>query len=899
MKIQFDSEQSYQKQAIETIVQLFEGQPHTNTGFEISFTHNVEPDGQTRNFDVDSIFANDLKISDEQLLQNAQKIQKQHNLLDANQCTSRDFSVEMETGTGKTYVYLRMMYELNKMYGFKKFVIVVPSIAIKEGVKKNLQITLEHFQKLYENEPCNYYVYDSQRPTELRTYATTNSLQILVINIDSFAKDENVINKTNDKLNGKTPIEFIQKIKPIVIIDEPQNMETEKRKKAIENLNPLCTLRFSATHRNTYNQIYKLDPVKAYELGLVKQIEVTSVLTQNDNNQAFIRLDSFVKNKKTKLEAKITIDCNTLLGVTRKQVTVSRDVTNLYDLSGKREMYYGFQVKDINPGENFIEFSNNIKIFAGQTLGGFTEEIMKKQIEKAVETHFKKERKLREKGIKVLTVFFIDRVANYRFYDEQGNAQKGKFARWFEEYFNFYNEKEKLYDFEVDRIHDGYFSQDKHKHFIESKFSKEDEDNSTKADAEAYDLIMKDKERLLDNAEPLRFIFSHSALREGWDNPNVFQICTLNETKSDMKKRQEIGRGLRLCVNSEGKRTDENGEIYGREINRLTVIANESYKDFCTQLQNQYRDEGYDYKHEIVENADEPKIKVKLKDNYDLDQNFKAIWDKIKQKTQYKIKYSTEELIKNASENMRNMPEISNPKIVIENYKFNDAAGFDVDVTSSQQEFLTFTNVQIPDYLNYIESKTQLTRKTISEILKQSGRLPEIFKNPQVFMDNVVIEIKKALTALMIEGIEYEKIEKEYYNQQLFENENEQEFVREIIEKHYKKVENQDKTLYNYIKIDSQVEAEFAKKCETVEQVPFYFKLPSWFKIRTPIGNYNPDWALFRNDHYVYFVAETKGNRNNLRTDEGYKVHCGEKHFEKFKNDNVKYVIAEKFDDVH
>ena len=359
-------------------------------------------------------------------------VQQANGLAVSNQLDGMNFSVEMETGTGKTYVYLRAIYELNKKYGFKKFVIVVPSIAIREGVLKNLEITFEHFQNLYDKTPVNFDVYDSKRVSNLRSFAINNNIQILVINIDSFAKDENIINKPNDRLTGLKPVEFIQMTKPIVIVDEPQNMETEIRKNAIANLNPLCTLRYSATHTNRYNMVYSLDPVKAYDLGLVKQIEVDSIVTENDFNEAFIALEK-VTATKTKTSAKIKIDVNTNDGVKRKTVT-AKIGDDLYDLSNRRDIYKsGYIINGIDVGDGFIELANGETVYTGDARGGLTDEVMKVQLRKTIEEHFLKERKFKDKGIKVLSLFFIDRVANYRSYGADGNPVKGKFSLWFEE----------------------------------------------------------------------------------------------------------------------------------------------------------------------------------------------------------------------------------------------------------------------------------------------------------------------------------------------------------------------------------------------------------------------------------------------------------------------------------
>ncbi|MFQ5641493.1 MAG: DEAD/DEAH box helicase family protein [bacterium] len=456
MKLHFDPNQQFQHDAINAIVGIFEGQPLNQGDFSFSIS------SESHLFQEGGV-GNRLEISEEQILKNVQEIQKRNELNVSDKLDGMNFSVEMETGTGKTYVYLRTIYELNKKYGFKKFVVVVPSIAIREGVLKNLEITFEHFQNLYDKTPVNFDVYDSKRVSNLRNFAINNHIQILVINIDSFAKDENIINKPNDKLTGKRPIEFIQVTAPIVIVDEPQNMETEIRKKAVENLNPLCTLRYSATHINRYNMVYSLDPVKAYDLGLVKQIEVDSIITENDFNEAYLCLER-VTATKTRTSAKIKIDVNTSDGVKRKSVT-AKVGDDLYELSNKREIYKnGYIINGMDVSENLIELSNGETVFVGDTFGGLSDEVMKVQIRKTVDEHFLKERKLQDKGIKVLSLFFIDRVANYRDYDADGVPVKGKFAEWFEEIYKEVSSKSAYKDlipFEVEDVHNGYFPADK------------------------------------------------------------------------------------------------------------------------------------------------------------------------------------------------------------------------------------------------------------------------------------------------------------------------------------------------------------------------------------------------------------------------------------------------------
>ncbi len=864
MKLHFDPNQQFQIDAIQSIINIFEGQPLNRGDFDFSFN------SESYLFKEGGI-GNRLLITEEQVFNNVREIQRKNELSVSDSLDGMHFSVEMETGTGKTYVYLRTIYELNKKYGFKKFVIVVPSIAIREGVLKNLEITFEHFQNLYDKIPVNFDVYDSRRVSGLRGFAINNNIQILVINIDSFAKDENIINKFNDKLTGKKPIEFIQATRPIVIVDEPQNMETEIRKKAIENLNPLCTLRYSATHTNRYNMVYSLDPVKAYDLGLVKQIEVDSIVTENDFNEAYICLKK-VTATKTRTAAKIEIDCNTPEGVKRKTVT-AKVGDDLFDLSNKREIYKsGYIINGIDVSSDLIELSNGETLFTGDTFGGLSDEVMKVQIRKTVEEHFLKERNLKNKGIKVLSLFFIDRVSNYRDYDPEGRAQKGKFAKWFEEIFKETggkNAHKGLIPFDTEQVHNGYFSADK-------KGNWKDTQGNSQADDDTFKLIMKDKERLLDINEPLRFIFSHSALREGWDSPNVFQICTLNETQSELKKRQEIGRGLRLSVNQEGLR------IQDTSINRLTVIANESYEDFARQLQTEIEEDcGVSFKGRIKNK--QKRATVKYRKGFELDGKFKDIWDRIKFHTVYRVEYGTDELINKAAKAVNQMPVIK--KAVIKTTKTAlefDNTGIVMETKASYTTALDGV-FSIPDVLFYIQERTELTRSTILDILLKSERLGDLLINPQLFLDNAITAIRDILTDLIIDGIKYEKIGSKEYEMRLFED-----YEIHINDLTFK-IQNQEKTIYsNLVPLDSNVEYDFAKECESRDDIEFYFKLPFWFKIKTPIGSYNPDWALIKkNEKTVYFVAETKSAGQELKTSEKRKIKCGHAHFNEFEN--VKY----------
>lgn len=879
MKLSFESNLSYQQEAIQSVVGLFEGQNVEDSGYSYNLTGALNM--------IDGI-ANKLVLTEEQVLRNLQGIQEKNELPKSESLNGMHFSVEMETGTGKTYVYLRTIYELNRKYGFKKYVIVVPSIAIREGVLKNLQITHEHFQTLYDNTPTRYYVYDSSHISKLRGFATGDNIEILVINIDAFAKDENIINKPNDRLNGQEPIRFIQSVNPIVIVDEPQNMESEKRIAAIQNLNPLCTLRYSATHRNRYNLVYSLNPVKAYDLGLVKQIEVDSVMEENSLNGAFIALGS-ITPQKTRVTAKLTIDQNTKDGVKQKTVTV-RTGDDLYNLSNEREIYRnGYIVEEIDASNGCVVFSGGETLYVGEKHDDQNDEVMRFQMRRTIEEHLRKELRLNKLGVKVLSLFFIDRVANYRSYDEKGNVLYGKFAQWFEEIYNELIQQpifQSLNKYSIEQIHNGYFSQDKKGHI-------KDTNGETQADNDTYNLIMKDKETLLDMNNPLQFIFSHTALREGWDNPNVFQICTLNETKSEIKKRQEIGRGLRLAVNQEGIR------VRDRSINRLTVVANESYNDFAKALQTELQEDcGVDFTGRIKPKRD--RVTVHYRKGFEADSAFLEIWEKLKGKTTYRVKYDTAVLIQNAAKAVKEIPVINAPSVrsvktdvILSNEGVS--ANYKGDKLSKAK-----SDYVIPDYLNYIQNRTELTRSTIYEILNRSGRLQDIVVNPQLFMDYAVSTIRRVLYDLMIDGIEYRRISGAEYEMRLFKDSDLEIYLNDFTFK----VNQSGKTIYeNYIPLDSTVESRFAQDCENSDQIKFYFKLPEWFKIPTPIGSYNPDWAVvFEDDKRIYFVAETKDtgtptiDLNKLHPSEKQKIKCGIANFRIIKG--IEYRVVKKVSDL-
>lgn len=898
MKLQFNSQQDFQLAAIRAIVDVFEGQPLRQGDFEISFGIEGASIALT-----EKGVGNRLVISEEQILQNiravqagnditlSEQLERCHYLKDSGKGET-DFiplnlTVEMETGTGKSYTYLRTIFELNQVYGFKKFVIVVPSVAIREGAVKNLEVTKEHFQELYDTPPFNFLMYDSSKLAALRNFATSNAIQVLVINIDSFTKDKNIINTVRE--TGVKPIEYIQATSPIVIVDEPQNMETDVRKAAIHNLNPLCTLRYSATHRNLYNLVYSLNPVQAYDLGLVKQIEVDGITSDNNYNAAFIHFKGVQLGKKS-LKAKVGIYVNE--GSTIKQKDFNMEVgDDLFSLSGGRDIYKeGFILNSVRASEGEIEFSNGLIIREGETQGGLTDEVMKFQIERTVAKHFEKLKKRKPLGIKVLSLFFIDKVANYRDYDESGEPRKGKFAAWFEAIFTRYAAQNPgLIPFNPEEVHNGYFSQDKKGSGKEKKDIWVDTAGTTQKDNDTYTLIMKDKERLLGLDEPLQFIFSHSALREGWDNPNVFQICTLNETGSTLKKRQEIGRGLRLPVDSNGLRVQD------KHINVLTVIANETYEDFANALQNEIQEEtSVEFKGRIKNARDKAQVRLSKELTPENCPLFFEIWDRIKHRTRYKVEFSSEELIRRTVAELGNfnkVPLTKRPVLEARTARLNySEEGVDTQLTDIGRKGAQEIKYLIPDVYGYIQSRVDITRKTIFEILKQSDRYGELEINPQMFLDNVVGAIQRTLNSLLVEGVQYERINGLPYQMTLFKYEEIETYLSNLFP-----VSDTDKTLFNYVPVDSEVESEFARDCEADPSVKFFFKLPRGFKVPTPIGNYVPDWAIvFEHDSRVYFVAETKGtlNRQLLRDVERMKIECGERHFALFKPEGVEYRLA-------
>jgi type III restriction enzyme len=857
LKFKFNKEIDYQLDAIESVVDIFKG--NRSKGSEVAYTYNPDND---KMLDYKAV-ENKLSLEEEEILNNLRRIQERNNInQELEELKSFDFTVEMETGTGKTYVYLRTILELNKKYNMKKFIIVVPSIAIKEGVLKTLEITRDHFEKIYNKKP-NYYEYDSSNLTNLKQFSRSNRVEIMVMTIQSFRdEDRNVINQYNDKVEGQKPIELVQATNPILILDEPQNMESENSKDALENLNPLFKLRYSATHKNYYNLVYQLTPVEAYNRGIVKQIEVLSVVEDDDYSNVFIRLKK-IESGSRGLKAKIDIYKKLKNGVKRGNATVYNG-DSLFDKSNGLEEYKEFIVNEIDMRYGYIKFNNGIKIDKGNVQGLDQKELMKIQIEKTVEEHFRKQYRLKEKGIKVLSLFFIDEVDNYvkkdgfikKEFIKAYNRLKDSTEEWAKDYKNLGS----------DQVHAGYFAKKDDGEYYTS-------DHYMTQNKEAYDLIMKDKEKLLSFEEPVQFIFSHSALREGWDNPNVFNICTLNESYSEMRKRQEIGRGVRIPVNQNGERKMDEDYI-------LTVIANESYKNYVAKLQKEYDEDYRDNKKQPKPNNHRNKLKVKFKGEKALNESqweeFKKLWKRISQKTYYKINLNKNKF-KNNCINSINKINVNEMKFRISRTELkNIEEGYDYEIKGSGSQKRE-QKILIKNFLKKIVNETKLTRKTIIEILTNIDNLDLLFKNPYEYISNVISSINKEKQNLLIDGIKYYK-SGEKYEMSLFED----------LDRYEENLTSVDNSIYNYVIHDSNAESRFAKALDKNEQIKIFLKLPSWFKINTPIGNYNPDWAIAietmdenkRPLEKLYLVRETKsGNLDNLRNNEELKIEYARSHF--------------------
>lgn len=836
LKLKFDPKLDFQIDAINSVVDIFKGQ--VKRPFDYTF----------------QIIPNVLDLPKEKVLENLQEVQKRNSLPlseEKDLTEPYNFTIEMETGTGKTYVYLRTILELNQKYGWTKFIIVVPSVAIKEGVLKTLDITREHFKQVYDNLPYTYFPYKSDNLVMIRMFGQDTHLQIMVITRDAFNKDINIIHNIHDKMGDK-PIEIIKKTMPIIILDEPQKMGGEATQWGIEQLNPLFVLRYSATHRDIYNLVYKLTPYDAYNLGLVKKIEVLSITEEGDPSSKKIILEK-IESTSSGLRAKIRVFVKTKEGIKLKTITIKHG-DNLANKTGN-PYYDGFIVSEINKGSGYISFSNGVKIYEGKSSID-EDDIIRVMVRETIREHFEKKRKLNPKGIKVLSLFFLNRVDDYLLED-------GIVRKMFEEEFNklIQNEYKEFSNLDVKKVHSGYFS----------KMKKE---KSIEEDESAYDLIMKDKERLLSLDEPVEFIFSHSALREGWDNPNVFNICTLAYSTSEIKKRQEIGRGLRLPVNQDGDR------ICDRDINLLTVVTNESYKEYLERLQTEYREEVGEKAPPVEERKQ--RIILKRKDDIIQGDLFKNLWNTISVKSKYTVDINSEEFIKKCIEEIQKIevkePEISIRKVSIEKAK---SESFEIEFKRESREIMRI--ITIPNLISNIERETNLTKKTIFKILSSSNNLNLLFINPQRYIEKIIEIIKEVKKSFEVEGIQYINLEEHY----------DVDFLREEVSSYGKYVLKVQKSIYDGIIKESNIEEEFARALDSDSRIKLFVKLPEWYLIETPAGNYTPDWAIVVEkttdghlEEKIYFVVETKGTNNiyELKPEERIKIESAKKRFEILKD---------------
>ena len=1000
MKLKFKT-QAYQSAAVQAVVDCFKGQPPATAE---SISYRIDPGKAKKGVEdlfADSGFRNaDLALTDLQLLDNIQQVQRDQNLpvsdsLVRTKVARINLDVEMETGTGKTYCYIKTIFELNKQYGFTKFVIVVPSIAIKEGVYKTLQITQEHFRNLYTGVPFDFFLYDSSKLGQVRNFATSQHIQVMVITVGAINKQNvNNLYKDSEKTGGEKPIDLIKATRPIVIVDEPQSVDgglSGAGKAALDAMNPLCTLRYSATHANKHHMVYRLDAVDAYDRKLVKQIEVAAATIEDAFNKPYVRLLE-VSNKKG-ISAKVELHVQTATGA-KPQVLAVNDGDDLQQLA-KRAVYADFRVGEINTakGEEFMELrypGGEVYLALGQAHGEVDAlAVQREMIRRTIKEHLEKEKLLRPKGIKVLSLFFIESVARYRQYDKDGNPVKGDYARIFEEE---YRRAAKLPAFqslfgEVDlaqeaaAVHDGYFSIDKKGRWADPELDKEGglKNETSRADAErGYNLIMKEKEKLLSFDTPLKFIFSHSALKEGWDNPNVFQICALREMGSERERRQTLGRGLRLCVNQDGQR------VYGHDVNRLTVIATESYQEFADQLQKEIeadtgirfgiveqhqfatiaittpdgkvaplgvdqskalwdhlRAAGHiDAKGKVQDSlktalkdgklalpeAFEPyrgqvaellrkvtgRVEVKNRDDREtvplrkgadgkavtLSEDFKALWDRIKHKTTYRVQFDNDKLIRDCTAALTRDLHIARARLQWRKAEIGiGKAGVEArEKEGAYTVTLDEADIELPDLLTDLQDRTQLTRRTLVKILTECERLDDFKRNPQQFIETVADAINRCKRAVLVDGIRYQRLGDEaYYAQELFETEELTGYLKNMLL-------DAERSVYQHVIYDSDTERDFADQLSKNESIKVYAKLPGWFKVPTPLGSYNPDWAVLvatPDGDRLYFVVETKSSLfvSDLRNAESAKIECGRAHF-KALSVGEKPVIYDKFKDV-
>lgn len=1005
MKLQF-KHQSFQRDATQAVIEVFRGQPRQD-----ALTYRMDMGKGFLAIETQGFRNHYITLSDEALTENIREIQKGQDLQpidrlhrDANDTLA--LSIEMETGTGKTYTYIKTMYELYKHYGWTKFIIVVPSVAIREGVIKSLETMADHFAEEY-GERMQHFVYDSARLTSIDQFASDSKIHVMVINTQAFnatGADARRITMKLEEFAWRRPIDVIAETRPILIIDEPQSVlgadKKNKTRQGLVQFNPLFSLLYSATHRkdDIYNQVYRLDAIDAFNKRLVKKIEVMGVEQVGTTaTNGYIYLDAIVLSKKKgeAPRARINFDTTTKVGLRTATRLVDMGF-NLYTESGELEAYHdGYIVEAIDGVKGCIRLSNGQEIYEGQALGAITEDIVRRiQIRTTIQKHFEREKQLYKQGIKVLSLFFIDSVEKYRIYEAGGETRKGRWAEIFEEEYQavlnenidlFMDEEYRQYlnNISAEKTHAGYFSQDRKGKMIDSKVKRGE---TAANDPDAYQLIMRNKERLLSFSEPTRFIFSHSALKEGWDNPNVFQICALKQSDSEVKKRQEVGRGMRLCVNQQGERQDSDllGDgVY--DINILTVIANESYKDFSEALQKELAESitsrallvnadlfigktivkangekqtlsssqaatimeelisaGYVKKQKLtdkyfeekksgslmldewqgeqeaifkildkvfdpevlkVDNGRGKKTAIFQKERFDK-KEFQDLWTRINSKTYYEVDFETEELINRAVHGLNSSLHVTEIHIAITtgslaNIKSKEEleAGRAMQVNKKQNikvNEAVASGVRY-DLLGELVQRTGLKRSTIATILHRikGEKFGMYCKNPEEFIIRAgnIINEQKALS--VIEHITYHKMEQHYEGNIFSEQELRGRIGIDAIQS--------EKSLYDLVVVDSQgIEKQFAEQLEQQQAVEVYTKLPRGFYINTPVGKYNPDWAIvFREGEmkHIYFVAETKGSEEvtQLRAVEHAKIECASRHFASISNSQIKFGVVKNY----
>ena len=1007
MKLQF-KHQKFQADAAKAVVDVFVGQPYLTPSYmmdrgEGNYQMSVTDKEEFTGWGNQKIVS---ELSDGLILVNLQKVQSDNQIKTSDKLEGKfNLTIEMETGVGKTYTYIKTMYELNKHYGWSKFIVVVPSVAIREGVYKSFQVTQDHFAEEY-GKKVRFFIYNSSQLTEIDRFASDNSINVMIINSQAFnakGKDARRIHMKLDEFRSRRPIDIIAKTNPILIIDEPQSVEGKQTKENLKQFNPLMTLRYSATHKSDsiYNMVYRLDAMEAYNKRLVKKIAVKGITESGSTaTESYVYLES-INLSKAAPTATIQFDFKGNKGV-RKVSRIVNEGYNLYDNSGQMEEYkHGFVVSRIDGRDDSIEFINGIKIYAGDIIGQVSEEQIRRiQIRETILSHIERERELFYKGIKVLSLFFIDEVAKYREYDESGDSKNGIYADIFEEeyrdiirnlqieigegeYIDYIN------SISEDKTHAGYFSIDKKGKMIDSKLSRKE---TTTDDVDAYDLIMKNKELLLDRnpmKSPVRFIFSHSALREGWDNPNVFQICTLKQSGSDVRKRQEVGRGLRLCVNEDGERMDTN--ILGNEVhnvNVLTVIASESYDSFAKGLQaeiaeavadrprkvtpqlfidkviqdsngkkqtiddtlglaiytdliiNRYIDKKgeltdiyyedksnnelkladevkgfeasvveiidsiYDSRTMVPENARSNNIELKVDEDKLAMPEFKALWSKINSKSVYVVDFDTDELVKKAIislDKKLNVPKIylkvetGAMKKIKSKDDLKSGMAFIKDGSAIHENTsVSSSNIKY-DLIGKLVDETGLTRKAIIQTLQgiRSTTFEQFKNNPEEFIIKAAALINDEKATAIIQHITYNIIEEEY-STDIFTDPT----IKGRLGINAMKV---NRHLYDHIVFDSTNEKKFVTEIDISKDVKVYVKLPDGFYISTPVGRYNPDWAIAFCEgsiKHIYFVAETKGTMSSmqLRLIEESKIHCAREHFKAISNGEVVYDVIDSYD---